>query len=216
LKHLKVLQAIPFLSPLSEDDLSDGLTNGKLRVVSYTKDNILHFEGRLCANLEIILSGHIVVDHIDESGNFMTISDLYSGDILGGNILFSQNPYYLMTLIAKSNVTILEIEKYALLDLLFKRKDFLVKYLEFVSDRSFILGDKIRYSVNRTIREKLLMYLELESKKQKTNHIILPMTKKQLAERIGVQRTSLSRELAKMVKDGLVEVGANSITLVKE
>ncbi|MDD2432004.1 MAG: helix-turn-helix domain-containing protein, partial [Firmicutes bacterium] len=90
-----------------------------------------------------------------------------------------------------------------------------VKYLEFVSDRSFILGDKIRYSVNRTIREKLLMYLELESKKQKTNHIILPMTKKQLAERIGVQRTSLSRELAKMAKDGLVEVGANSITLIK-
>ena len=36
-----------------------------------------------------------------------------------------------------------------------------------------------------------------------------------LAEKIGVQRTSLSRELAKMREDGLVVFDEKSITLLK-
>jgi len=39
------------------------------------------------------------------------------------------------------------------------------------------------------------------------------MTKKELAERLGIQRTSLSRELNKMKKDGLIDYDAHSITI---
>ena len=39
------------------------------------------------------------------------------------------------------------------------------------------------------------------------------MTKKELAERLGIQRTSLSRELNKMKKDGLVDYNTHSITI---
>ena len=41
------------------------------------------------------------------------------------------------------------------------------------------------------------------------------MTKKALAERIGVQRTSLSRELAKMRADGLIKYDAESIEIMR-
>jgi DNA-binding transcriptional regulator LsrR (DeoR family) len=41
------------------------------------------------------------------------------------------------------------------------------------------------------------------------------MTKKALADKIGVQRTSLSRELSKMKKDGLIECDSESITILK-
>ena len=37
-----------------------------------------------------------------------------------------------------------------------------------------------------------------------------------LAERIGVQRTSLSRELAKMREDGLIEFNSVSVTLLNK
>ena len=58
-------------------------------------------------------------------------------------------------------------------------------------------------------------YLNYESKKQNSNHIKLNITKKALAEKIGVQRTSLSRELAKMRKDGLIQFDSDTITLLK-
>ena len=43
----------------------------------------------------------------------------------------------------------------------------------------------------------------------------LNTTKKALAEKFGVQRTSLSRELAKMKKDGLIDYDVKTITLLK-
>jgi len=53
-----------------------------------------------------------------------------------------------------------------------------------------------------------------ESYVQKSNIIKIEVTKKDLAEKFGVQRSSLSRELNKMRKDGLIEYDAYSITIV--
>lgn len=91
--------------------------------------------------------------------------------------------------------------------------EFLRSYLEYVSDHTVILGDRIKHYVNRTIRESIISYLNYECKKQNSTTIKLSMTKKALAERIGVQRTSLSRELAKMREDGLIEFSPISIIL---
>ena len=40
------------------------------------------------------------------------------------------------------------------------------------------------------------------------------MTKQTLADKIGVQRTSLSRELSKMRNDGLIKYDSKSITIL--
>jgi Mn-dependent DtxR family transcriptional regulator len=103
-----------------------------------------------------------------------------------------------------------------LLFLLFSNNhDFLRLYLEYVSDHTAILGDRIKHYVNRTIRESVISFLNYERKKQHSNIIKLNMTKRSLAERIGVQRTSLSRELAKMRDDGLIKYDSESIEIVK-
>ena len=69
--------------------------------------------------------------------------------------------------------------------------------------------------MNKTIRECILNYLAHESKLQNSNQIQLGITKKELADRIGVQRTSLSRELSKMRDEGIIDYDRNSIKLIK-
>ena len=59
-----------------------------------------------------------------------------------------------------------------------------------------------------------MCYLDYERKKQNSNIIKLGITKKALAEKIGVQRTSLSRELAKMRNEGLIKFDAVSIKIL--
>ena len=44
---------------------------------------------------------------------------------------------------------------------------------------------------------------------------MLTVSKKSLAEIIGVQRTSLSRKLQKMKRDGLIEYDTKSISINK-
>lgn len=190
------------------------LSDGSFRTSKYGKNNIVHFVGEVCTKLEIILSGKVVVERIDKAGNLMTIAEFFSGDILGGNLLFSKNPHYPMTVTAKEPTVILEISKSRLFQLFSDNHEFLMSYLEYVSDHATILGDRIKHYVNRTIRESIMSYLNYERKKQNSNVIKLNITKKALAERIGVQRTSLSRELAKMRDEGLINFDSDSVELL--
>lgn len=202
------------LSSFPPEKLDFHIQNNDFRIHSYNRNCLIHLEGDLCTHLEIILSGAVAVERIDESGNLLTIAEFYKDDILGGNLLFSKNPYFPMASIAREDTVILEIEKNLLFDLLAESSSFLRTYLEFISDRTFILGDKLKHYVNKSIRECVLNYLEYESKIQNSSHVKLNMTKKALADRIGVQRTSLSRELAKMREDGIIVFDSKSITLL--
>jgi CRP-like cAMP-binding protein len=213
-KYINLMKKTTLLTSIPTNEMNIYLTDGSFKTTAYGKNNIVHFVGDLCSKLEIILAGKVVVERIDESGNLMTIAEFYSDDILGGNLLFSKNPHYPMTITAKQPVVILEINKHRLFELFSDNHDFLRTYLEFVSDHASILGDKIKHYVNRTIRESIMSFLKYECKKQNSNHIKLNISKKALAEKIGVQRTSLSRELAKMRKDGLILYDIESIELI--
>ena len=212
--YLGLLRQIDLVKSFDTNQLASLLQAKGNKVNSYEKNNIVHFVGEVCENLEIILSGEVVVERIDESGKLMTIAEFFNGDILGGNLLFSKNPHYPMTVTAKKATIILEISKIQLFDLFASSLDFLKSYLEYISDHSVILGDRIKHYVNRTIRECIISYLDYESKKQESSTIKLTISKKALAERIGVQRTSLSRELAKMRNEGLIEFDKNNRKLV--
>lgn len=213
-KYLEFMPQIDLIKSIKPEEIESYLSEGSCNITEYGKNNIVHFVGEVCSKLEIILSGKVVIERIDESGNLMTIADFYGGDVLGGNLMFSKNPYYPMTVTAKHTTLILEINKTRLFQLFSDNHDFLKSYLEYVSDHTVILGDRIKHYVNRTIRESITSYLDYEHKKQNSNIIKLSMTKKALAERIGVQRTSLSRELAKMREDGLIEFTPVSISLL--
>lgn len=214
--YLEVMKQVDLIKSIRPEEIEIFLKEGSFKTTEYGKNNIVHFVGEICSKLEIILSGRVVIERIDESGNLMTIAEFFSGDILGGNLMFSKNPYYPMTVTTKETTVILDINKSRLFQLFSDKHDFLRSYLEYVSDHTVILGDRIKHYVNRTIRDSITSYLEYEFKKQNRNIIKLSITKKALAEKIGVQRTSLSRELAKMREDGLIKFDADSVELLQK
>ena len=214
--YMSAIKKNRLLTSIKEDELRESLREGCFFLRTYSKNQIIHFPGDLCTKMECTLSGAVLVESIDEEGNLLAIAEFSENEILGGNLLFSKNPYYPMTITAKEETLILEINKDRLLSLFSSHPVFLKSYLEYVSDHAALLGYKIKDYANKTIRKQLTSYLEYERKKQNTSHIVLGMTKKQLAQRLGVQRTSLSRELSKMRKDGLVLYDQVSIDVLWE
>lgn len=213
-KYVAFVEKSILLSSISAEEINSYLKDRSFKISTYNKNNIVHFVGEKCSKLEIILTGKVVIERIDESGNLMTIAEFFGNEILGGNLLFSKNPHYPMTITAKQPTVILEINKERLFELFSDNHEFLRCYLEFISDHATILGDRIKHYVNKTLRESIMSYLNYERKKQNSSLIRLSITKKALAEKIGVQRTSLSRELAKMKKDDLIRYDSKSIELL--
>lgn len=214
LQEMALIRQMHLLEDLDTDEIYRYLSDGRFTISRYGEGSIVHFSGEHCRKLELILEGAVVIERIDEEGNLMVITDFSQGDILGGNLLFSKNPYYPMMISAKAVTTVLEIDREILFQLFTTNFSFLRRYLEFVSDHAAILGDKLKSHVNLTIRQSIMNYLQYEQTRQKSNVIQLNMTKKSLAEKIGAQRTSLQRELAKMREDEMIKFDAQTITIL--
>ena len=117
-QNINLIRSTALIKSLSDEDILTNLNSGKFKVTSYKKSSVVHFDGETCNKLEIVLSGKVVVDRIDESGNLLTISEFYKDDILGGNLLFSKNPYYPMTVLTQLPTDILEIDREVLFELI--------------------------------------------------------------------------------------------------
>ncbi len=213
-KYINNICNTPLLSSFSLKEIQNLIDTKSLIVKQYDKNEIIHFDGDKCSNLEILISGNISIERIAENGDLLTISKFSDGDILGGNLLFSSSPYYLMTVISENRTTVVEIPKHILINLLNTKEEFLLAYLEFISDLAIVLGNVIKASVKQSLRIGILNYLKLEYKRQNSSTILLNTTKKALADKLGVQRTSLSRELKKMSDEGIITCNKNIITIV--
>lgn len=182
-------------------------------IKEYGKEQVVHLQNEICRTLDIVLIGQVAIQKIDEYGNVLTINVFSNRDIIGANLIFSSRNYYPMTVVAKSNVIILHIQRELILELCSKNINFMVALMKEISDRTVILTDKINAISLKTIRQCIVDFLRYECHLQKSNVIKLNISKKDLSERLGIQRSSLSRELNKMREDGLLEYDARTITL---
>lgn len=163
--------------------------------------------------MDIILKGTVSVQNIDENGNILTVNVLSVRDIIGTNLIYSSRNYYPMTVVATSKITILQMQRDLILELCQSNVGFMVGLMRAISDRTMTLTDKINAIALKTIRQCIIDFLKYEYHIQKSSVLKLNISKKDLAERLGIQRTSLSRELNKMRKDGLLDYDARTVTL---
>lgn len=192
------------------------LQSGDIHQVSFGKREIVHLVGEACTYFEIIASGQVVVERIDEAGNLLTISTLTKGDILGANLVFSSAPFFPMTVTATEETHIYRLSKAAVKTLCTNDEAILDAVLTTLSNRSLYLGDFIKRLSKRSIRDQLNDYIHQQYKLQNQNPIKLPASKTYLAGQFGIARTSLSRELQKMKEDGLIDFTATTITLLEK
>lgn len=165
--------------------------------------------------MDIILEGELSIQKIDKEGNILKVVVFSGGDTLGANLLFATSNHYPMTVVSETSTIVLHIYKELILELGKKNLAFMDALLREVSDKALVLTHKIDGISLKTIREKINDFLIYESHIQNSYIIQLHMSKKDLAQRMGIQRSSLSRELNKMCKDGLIEYDSKTVTLKK-
>src|SRR5699024_8461017 len=91
---------------------------------------------------------------------------------------------------------------------------FLGNFMTILSDRILMLNSKIKILSYETIRKKIANFLLDEYKKQNNNFLEFSYGRKKMAEVLNVPRPSLSRELAKMRDEGIIDFDKNVIKIV--
>lgn len=205
LKHyINTLNNTPLFKNFTTKDFELLFKDADYIISKYAKDSIVFNADEECTKLNIILDGNIRIQKIDPFGRSLVIAEFKSGDIVGEALLFGERNTYPMTGISTVNTTVLHIPKKTILHLCHEYDNFLIEFLRFLSGKSVTLSNKLDEISLKTIRQKICEFILLEYKKNNKMKVKLNMSKKEWADKLGVQRPSLSRELIKMKEESLI------------
>ena len=80
--------------------------------------------------------------------------------------------------------------------------------------KNLILSGRIFHTSARTIRGKLLSYLNAVSLRTHSSEFDIPFDRQQLADYLNTDRTALSKELSRMQADGILTYRKNHFHLL--
>lgn len=164
----------------------------------------------------IVLDGYVQIVKIDYNGNDIVAEKLERGSIFGTVLSHLENRDY--------NVITKEDSKIIIIDFNFilaneninnpVYNQFLKNLLNIFASKMQTNNERMEILSNKTIRNKLLAYFKIMSKKTNTRVIYLPITFSELADYLVIDRCAMSREIKNLKDDGLIEVSGRKIKLL--
>ena len=168
-----------------------------LDIVSYDEDVIIFHEGELCDKVGYVLEGEINIVSYSSNGDENIISIVKENEFFANALIFSNSPYYLGEVIVEKGSKILFINKDKLISLLQNNKDFLLYYLNKISKKTVYMSSRNKLLSIKNIRERILYYLDI-------NKGVINISITNLSKELIIPRPSISREISKMIDEGII------------
>lgn len=179
---------------------------------SYHKGTTVHDQSTECTVMDVVCSGKLVAYSLAPNGSESVVFEFGPGSVVGANLLFGVQNRYPMNIYCRADNVLFHISKAGIEELL-KEYGFVMRFVRSLSINSQGMNRRIAMYTQKSLRENFMDYLSALSAEQKSNTVLLPITKKQLADYFGVQRPSLFRELRRMKEEGLIEIANKKITI---
>lgn len=164
----------------------------------------------------IITSGSIEITQIDYHGNRTIIEELEENDIFGSMFSSISNDEY--DIITKEDTKIIIIDYHRIIESASINysfyNQFIQNLLQILSDKITERNERIEILTKKTIRNKLLEYFKIVSKKNGTKNIYLPFSFTELADYLAIDRSAMSRELKNLKEEGFIQIKSKKITLL--
>lgn len=166
-----------------------------------------------CLHLAIIVDGSVEIQNIYPSGKISSLKKLSSGDLFGESILPGRIHSYPSDIVALESTRVLLIRKSALLDAIKNNNTLLENYIGLLSKKLLMMNEKIKMLSLKTLRKKICWFLLEMYENQNSLFLETPYNQEEIANALGSQRPSVSREINHMEKDGLIEYHRGKITI---
>ena len=201
-KYLYVIAKNPLFSDLPKESLVSTLENLGAREKSYEKNEYIFMEGDPVRYIGIMLSGSALIMQEDYFGNRTIIDMLQPPQMFAEAFACAGVEEMPVSVVADSDCAVLLIEKSRLLT---GEPALLKNLLTIVSRRNMFLNQKLRHISKKTTREMLLTYLTDQATLHNSAEFDIPFDRQGLADYLGVERSAMSAELGKLVREGLIE-----------
>ena len=203
-----VLQKSKLFSDIPTELYPDTLKFLKAQLRRYKKDEYLLHIGQPFKYGFLILQGSIEGSFITENFDKINMAHFESGCLIGESLACSREESSPIQLRAMTDITVLLLDFTVLYNTDHVKHSYQLKLslnlIKLLSRQNVLLSGRIRILGQRTIRDRILMYLKTLPK-DSSGTVKLPFTKTAFAEYLGVNRSALSREMSNMERDGIIE-----------
>jgi len=85
--------------------------------------------------------------------------------------------------------------------------------IKVIAEKNLMLNQKLEYVSKGTTKDKLMMYLNVQAKKNNSKKFSIPFSRNELADFLCVDRSAMSRELCRLRDEGLINFNKNSFEI---
>jgi uncharacterized membrane protein len=200
---------------LSLFQIEELLRNKEYFTKKFYKNNYIAYREQKQEYLLIILSGKVQTMISDDKGMIRKIVLLPQYTSIAPAFLFGDNNKFPVDVKSVGESSILFISKNSVLEIISSDKVVLNNYLNIISNKAQILSEKLwKGFSNKTIKKKIIDYFK-SNYDENTKIVKFNQSLEELSSYFGVSRPSLSRELNKMVNEGIIKREKRGVYLVE-
>ena len=202
---------------LEEDDIFLLLSCLNSVKRNYKKGEVILSEGSIIENIGIVLSGMAMISCNDIWGNTSILGSVAPGSVFAEVYACIPGQPLLITVSAAEPATVLFMNVGRVLTSCSNTCPFHARLarnlLTVCADKSLQLSRRMKHTTSKSIRGRLMSYFSECAKQFGSSSFIIPYNRQQLADYLGVDRSTMCNELSKMQRDGIIEYEKNRFLL---
>ena len=208
----------PLFADIAQSDLSTMLACIGYHISTFRKGEIVAFEEENIRHIGIILSGAVDMIKEDLWGNKTMLVRMHKNEMFGETFACGEDNLSVATFMVSEDARILfmpfdRVMHSCTMACVFHHR-LIENMVHIIASKNRDLIRKVEVVSKRTMREKILAYLSIQSQQQESRYFEIPLGRVELAEYLCVDRSALTRELAKMRDDGLIDYDRNCFRIL--
>lgn len=217
--YMKDLHSHTLFTGINEEDMAGMMACLGGYRKTYKKGEIIFFSEEPVRSIGIILKGRVQMIKEYDNGEATTLINLEQDDLIGetfacGSLLNSKVMFR-----AAMDSEALFMPFHKVLNTCNMTCSFHHRLIEnmvrLISDKSVQLIEKVEIVSRRTLRDKVMTYLQNQADRCGKDEFEIPMGRVELAEYLCVDRSALTRELSNMQEDGLIAFQKNRFRIME-
>ncbi|MBQ6290113.1 MAG: Crp/Fnr family transcriptional regulator [Clostridia bacterium] len=184
----------------------------------YRKGQVILQAGNTTSRMGLVLEGSVTIESNDLWGNRTILSHIGPGEFFAETYAFLRTEPMLVDVSANEESRILFLDLAVPDDSARSAwQALLIRNLLIISSRKNLhLSGRSFHTSSRSIRGRVMSYLNTLSLQKKSVSFDIPFDRQQLADYLNVERSALSKELGKMQKEGLISTRKKHFILLKQ
>ena len=198
--------------------LFDGIGSGNMaamlgctgyHISGYHKGQVLIMEEEQIHHVGIVLSGAVDMVKEDVWGNQTLLTRVGKNELFGESFACAEDNRSVVTFRAAEDSEVLFLPFHRMLRTCSAACEFHNRLVEnmvrIIAAKNQELMRKVDIVSRKTLREKIMTYLSVQSQLQGSRYFQIPLGRVELAAYLCADRSALTRELANMKNEGLID-----------